>query len=103
MTDYANLLGMTADRLHSLCSRELGRSPSELIQQRVVREAATRLESGTSTVKQVAFALGFKDAAYFSRFFRKHTGEAPGAWRQRVAARTKAGRSRPTLNFADWP
>ncbi|WFU21191.1 helix-turn-helix domain-containing protein [Bradyrhizobium sp. CB1717] len=103
VSDYANLLGMTPDRLHALCSRELKRSPSELIQQRLVKEAATRLEAGTVAVKQIAFALGFKDTAYFSRFFRKHTGEAPGVWRRRVAARVRAGRSRPTLNFADWP
>ncbi|WP_453952792.1 helix-turn-helix domain-containing protein [Bradyrhizobium sp. USDA 377] len=103
VSDYAKLLGMTPDRLHALCSRELKRSPSELIQQRLVREAATRLEAGTVAVKQIAFALGFKDTAYFSRFFRKHTGEAPGVWRRRVAARVRAGRSRPTLNFADWP
>lgn len=103
VSDYAGLLGMTPDRLHALCSRELKRSPSELIQQRVVKEAATRLEAGTVAIKQIAFALGFKDTAYFSRFFRKHTGEAPGAWRRRVAARERAGRSRPTLNFADWP
>ncbi|MBR0712833.1 helix-turn-helix domain-containing protein [Bradyrhizobium liaoningense] len=103
VADYAGLLGMTPDRLHALCSRELKRSPSALIQQRVVKEAATRLEAGTATVKQIAFALGFKDTAYFSRFFRKHTGEAPGAWRKRVAARIRSGRSRPMLNFADWP
>jgi AraC family transcriptional activator of pobA len=103
VADYASLLGMTPDRLHSLCSRELHRSPSALIQQRVVKEAATRLEAGTATVKQIAFALGFKDTTYFSRFFRKHTGEPPGAWRRRVAARARSGRSTPALNFADWP
>jgi AraC family transcriptional activator of pobA len=103
VADYAGLLGMTPDRLHALCSRELKRSPSALIQQRVVKEAATRLEAGTATVKQIAFALGFKDTAYFSRFFSKHTGEAPGAWRRRVAARGGAGRAKPALNFADWP
>jgi len=101
--DYAKLLGMTPDRLHALCSRELKRSPSELIQQRVVKEAATRLEAGAVAVKQIAFALGFKDTAYFSRFFRKHTGEAPGVWRRRVAVRARAGQSRPALNFSDWP
>lgn len=103
VADYASLLGMTPDRLHALCSRELKRSPSALIQQRVVREAATRLEASTATVKQIAFALGFKDTAYFSRFFSKHAGEAPGAWRRRAGARGAMGRSKPTLNFADWP
>jgi AraC family transcriptional activator of pobA len=103
VADYASLLGMTPDRLHRLCSRELKRSPSALIQQRVVKEAATRLEASTATVKQIAFALGFKDTAYFSRFFSKHAGEAPGAWRRCAAARGRAGRPKPTLNFADWP
>jgi len=103
VTDYASLLGMTPDRLHALCSRELKWSPSALIQQRVIKEAATRLETSNTTVKQIAFALGFKDTAYFSRFFSKHTGEAPGAWRKRGVARVRSGRSKPTLNFADWP
>lgn len=103
VADYASLLGMTPDRLHALCSRELKRSPSALIRQRVVKEAAARLEASRATVKQIAFALGFKDTAYFSRFFSKHTGEAPGAWRRRVAVRSRAGRSKPTLDFADWP
>lgn len=103
VADYAGLLGVTPDRLHALCSRELKRSPSALIQQRVIKEAATRLETSSATVKQIAFALGFKDTAYFSRFFARHTGAAPGAWRKRVAAHAGTGRSRPTLNFADWP
>ena len=103
VAEYADLLGVTPDRLHSLCRRALERSPSELIQQRIIQEVATRLETSNATVKQIAFALGFKDTAYFNRFFSKHAGEAPGAWRRRVAARGKTGRSRSTLTFADWP
>lgn len=103
VADYAQLLGVTSDRLHSLCSRALQRSPSALIQQRIVQEAARRLETSSATVKQIAFALGFKDTAYFSRFFTKHTGEAPGAWRRNMAARARSGRLRPSLDFADWP
>jgi AraC family transcriptional activator of pobA len=29
------------------------------------------------TIKQIAHALGFEDAAYFSRYFRKQTGVTP--------------------------
>jgi AraC family transcriptional activator of pobA len=103
VAEYADLLGVTPDRLHSLCRRALERSPSELIQQRIIQEAATRIETSNATVKQIAFALGFRDTAYFNRFFSKHAGEAPGAWRRRIAARSKTGRSKPTLTFADWP
>ncbi len=51
-----------------------------------------------------AFALGFKDTAYFSRFFAKHTGRSPRSWRRSVSARGEAARlPAPTLQFADWP
>lgn len=102
--DFASLLGVSPDRLHALCTRALDRSPSALIQQRVVQEAVLRLETSGATVKQIAFALGFKDTAYFSRFFSKHTGRSPRAWRRTFTARGEAGRTKlPSLNFADWP
>jgi AraC family transcriptional activator of pobA len=103
VADYASLLGVTPDRLHALCSHALKRSPSALIQERILQEAVARLETSTATVKQIAFALGFKDTAYFNRFFAKHVGEAPGAWRRSVIARRKTGQARPVLSFADWP
>jgi len=39
--------------------------------------------ASTATVKQIAFALGFKDTAYFSRFFSKHAGQSPASFRKR--------------------
>ncbi|MBQ7791929.1 MAG: AraC family transcriptional regulator, partial [Clostridia bacterium] len=36
------------------------------------------------SVKQVAFELGFQDSHYFSRLFKKVTGETPGEYRERV-------------------
>jgi AraC family transcriptional activator of pobA len=103
VAEYAALLGVTPDRLHALCTRALKRSPSALIQQRIVQEAATRLETTTATIKQIAFALGFKDSAYFNRFFVKHTGQAPGVWRKGVSSQRTAGQARAALDFADWP
>jgi AraC-like DNA-binding protein len=35
-------------------------------------------------VSRIAFELGFDDAAYFSRFFRRHVGVAPAEYRRRV-------------------
>jgi AraC family transcriptional activator of pobA len=32
-------------------------------------------------IKQIAHELGFSDAAYFTRFFRRHASLAPTAWR----------------------
>lgn len=101
---YAQLLGITPDRLHAICTRALNRTPRELIQQRLVQEGSRRLETSGATVKQIAFALGFKDTAYFNRYFRRHTGQPPGKWRRAAASRGDlACASRLANTFADWP
>jgi AraC-like DNA-binding protein len=44
---------------------------------------AMHLLSGTSAaIKEIAMQTGFKDAHYFSRFFKKKTGSSPEVWRK---------------------
>jgi AraC family transcriptional activator of pobA len=86
VASYAEQLGLTVDRLHAICTRQLGRSPRVLIQQRVMNEAIARLEISAITTKQLAFILGFKDPGYFNRFFARRMGLPP-----------------EPLTFADWP
>jgi AraC family transcriptional regulator, transcriptional activator of pobA len=101
---YAEALGVSPDRLHAMCTRVLGRSPRVLIQQRILHEAVTRLERSAITIKQLAFVLGFKDTAYFNRFFRRQLGLPPGRYRRDICRRDAAQRSRPlSFAFADWP
>lgn len=45
--------------------------------------AAHMLESGTVNVAQAASRVGYQSEAAFNRAFRRHVGEAPGAWRRR--------------------
>jgi AraC-like DNA-binding protein len=67
-----------------LCGHALKRSPSDLIRQRVL--SGTDHAAGNQR-EQIAFELGFKDTAYFRRLFGGHIGEAPAAWRLRIARR----------------
>jgi AraC family transcriptional activator of pobA len=104
LTAYAAALGVSLDRLHAVCTRVLGRSPRKLLQERLLTEAIARLEHSGTSVKQVAFALGFKDTSHFNRFFQQHVGQPPGTWRRRCAIQgrqSQASRIEPT--FADWP
>ena len=89
---YAEALGVSPDRLHAVCTRVLARSPRVLIQQRILHEAVTRLERSAISIKQLAFVLGFKDTAYFNRFFRRQLGMPPGpvSPRHRTARRGAA-------------
>ena len=101
---YAEALGVSSDRLHAICRRVLARSPRVLIQQRILHEAVTRLERSAINIKQLAFVLGFKDTAYFNRFFRRQLGMPPGRYRRDIGRRDAVQRPRPaSFTFADWP
>jgi AraC family transcriptional activator of pobA len=74
---YAGKLGVTATQLGRICRDELGHSPMSLVNDHLIREAQRDLVYSGMTIKQIAHALGFEDAAYFSRYFRKQTGVTP--------------------------
>ncbi|HWM84015.1 MAG TPA: helix-turn-helix domain-containing protein [Pseudolabrys sp.] len=96
---YAAALGVTGDKLHVHCKREKGRSPLAIIHARLVQEACTRLLQLDLPVEQIGYGLGFRDPAYFSRFFRKYNGVSPGAYRRRERLKERAREP----SFAAWP
>jgi AraC family transcriptional regulator, transcriptional activator of pobA len=99
ITRYAAVLGVTEDRLHAHCKREKGCSPRAVIHERLIHEACTRLQQLDLPVEQIGYGLGFRDPAYFSRFFRKYQGASPGIYRRR--ARLDQARRNPS--YAAWP
>ena len=78
---HAQVLGVSAGQLSRLCREVLGKSALDVINARVVHEAERELVYSTLPIKQIAGVLGFADEAYFGRFFRKHTGYTPTAFR----------------------
>ncbi|MEP6885696.1 MAG: helix-turn-helix domain-containing protein [Gammaproteobacteria bacterium] len=80
---YALQLALSETSLNRLCRREAGCTAFELIQQRLALEARRRLVYAGSSVSDIAAELGFKDPAYFSRFFRRHGGVSPNGYRRR--------------------
>ncbi|UOR05949.1 AraC family transcriptional regulator [Hymenobacter aerilatus] len=79
---YAQLLHLTANHLNAICRQRLNKTASSLIHERVVMEAQRLLTHSAQSVAQVAVALGFEDASYFSRYFRKYSGQTPEAFRR---------------------
>jgi AraC-like DNA-binding protein len=67
----------------SLCraaKRLTGRTVLDLAEEMKIEWAGTLLASGAANVSEAARRTGYADAFYFSRVFRKRTGEAPSAW-----------------------
>ena len=60
----------------------MGDSPRAWFNARRARAAAEALFDDGATVSEVAARFGFGNEFYFSRFFKRHFGASPSAWRR---------------------
>lgn len=67
-------LAVNATYLYNIVKEFSGLSAKEYLNQRLILEAQRKLYYSETSVKEVAFELGFNDPDYFSRLFRKVTG-----------------------------
>ena len=78
---YAALLHLSAGHLSEVVKAQSGRPAIAHIHERLVLEARRLLFHTQSSVKEIAFDLGFADASYFTRFFKRETGTTPADYR----------------------
>ena len=81
LSRYASRLGLTPERLNRIARAETGRNALALVHDRLAREACRQVIYIPAPISRIAFTLGFEDPAYFCRFFRRHTGCSPRAYR----------------------
>lgn len=84
LKDYACALNVTQGRLADICQRLTGTPPKKLVFERQVQEAKWQLIYTTTAINAICDQLGFKDPAYFCRFFARHTGLSPREFRRRA-------------------
>ncbi|RZK65266.1 MAG: AraC family transcriptional regulator [Pedobacter sp.] len=82
-SDYAEKLNISVAYLNECIKQVTGLSASHQIQQRAILEAKRLLYHSSSSIKEIATALGYADHAYFSRFFTKVTGMTAMAFRRK--------------------
>lgn len=74
VNDYANDLAVSPNYLNEVIKKGTGFPASYHIQQRIILEAKRlALHSGTS-MKEIAYKLGYADMAHFSKFFKVNCG-----------------------------
>ena len=91
LSGLARQVGITPTQLNRVCQRVLGHSALGVLHARVLLEAQRKLAYTGLSVKQVAHGLGFGDAPYFTRFFQRHTGQSPTAWKRSADSRFHPG------------
>ncbi|MFB9950628.1 helix-turn-helix domain-containing protein [Rhizobium puerariae] len=84
---YVAALGTTPHLLAKACREAYGLSVKAFIDERRLLEAKRLLLFTVRSVEDVAYEIGFRDPAYFSRFFRARIGQPPGEWRAGQANR----------------
>jgi len=80
---YAKGLQVSESALRNACLKATGQPPIHLVHARLLLEAKRQLYYTARPVSEIAFELGFDDAAYFTRFFTRRAGISPRAFRAR--------------------
>jgi len=78
---YARLLNTTPQNLNAICRKAAGEPAASVIASHLLGEAKRLLLYTNLTVGQTAMRLNFKDVSHFIKFFKRHTGSTPQAFR----------------------
>lgn len=81
-SDYAEKLSVHVNHLNAAVQDTTGKSTTAHINERLVIEAKSLLTHTDWSMAEIADGLGFDYASYFNRFFKKHTGVTPMAFRK---------------------
>ncbi|EIJ34365.1 helix-turn-helix domain-containing protein [Thiothrix nivea] len=79
---YASQLSLSAKRINEILRQRIGKTLTQLQQERLLLEARRELRLGNAAITEIAYQLGFEDPAYFSRFFKQQTGFSPSQYRK---------------------
>lgn len=73
----AKAAGVSTSHFSVLFKQHTGFSPSEYLSRLRVHRAKELLINGSSTLREIALKVGYKDEFYLSRRFKQHTGISP--------------------------
>ena len=81
---YSDKLNITNNTLSKAVKKEFSKTPTQLINERIILESKKLLHLTYRSVKEIASELGFADEFYCSRYFKKSVGCSPKNYREKV-------------------
>lgn len=81
VSSCARALGVTAGYLAEQVAADTGTTPGRILRTAIAREAQRLLGGTELSAAQISHRLGFTEASYFSRFFRREVGCTPTEYR----------------------
>ncbi|MTI31452.1 helix-turn-helix domain-containing protein [Xanthovirga aplysinae] len=84
--NYAQQMFITTKRLNKATSSVLGKSPKEIVGNRIILEAKRLLAYTNESIKEIGFHLGFEEPTNFIKYFRKHCNVTPFEFRENFSS-----------------
>ncbi len=78
---YADKLYISTRYLAAIVRITTNESVKSIIDRAVILEIKNLLQSTDLSVQEIAYELHFPDQSYLGRYFKKHTGQSPSAFR----------------------
>ena len=85
---FADKLCLSSNYFGDMFKKEIGKSPQEYIQEKVIELAKERISDTADTVSQIAYSLGFQYPQHFCRLFKKRVGYTPSEYRAQIGLST---------------
>jgi AraC family transcriptional activator of pobA len=80
--DYANAQNLHPNYLSTVIKTKTGKPIATWIADKTISEAKSLLQNSPTSIKEIAYLLGFSEAAHFSNYFKKHTNTSPILYRK---------------------
>ena len=80
--DYANEQRLHPNYLSHVIKSKTGKSVNQWMVEKLIGEARAMLRNSQMTAKEIGYRLGFSEPTHFNSYFKKHTGQTPGAYRK---------------------
>ncbi|RKN79694.1 helix-turn-helix domain-containing protein [Ulvibacterium marinum] len=78
---YAEKLNLSSKHLSDVLKGTIGKTVKQAIEEMVIFETQSLLKQTSMDVKEILYLLGYKDASYFTKFFKGKTGLTPSNYR----------------------
>lgn len=81
---YAKKLAISYKHLNELCKALRNKTAKSIIDEFIILQAKRNLINSDIKSTQLAYKMGFEDPTNFSKYFKKHTGITPKAFKNRM-------------------
>ncbi|AOM78616.1 helix-turn-helix domain-containing protein [Pedobacter steynii] len=80
--EYASAQNLHPNYLSNVLKSKTGKGIGTWITEKTIAESKSLLQNSSTSIKEIAYVLGFSEASHFSNYFKKHTGLSPVLYRK---------------------